>query len=84
MLPPRPARPPAPPPAPHPGVRRQVEPPAQLLRLFCAVLVCSGEIAALADFSGKTRPALPCAPGGRCPGEPSARGGRPRGLGWVG
>nr|KAF6377996.1 eva-1-like protein C [Myotis myotis] len=52
MLPPGPARPPAPPPAPHPGVRRQVEPPGQLLRLFCAVLVCSGEIAALADFSG--------------------------------
>ncbi|XP_036205602.1 protein eva-1 homolog C isoform X7 [Myotis myotis] len=51
MLPPGPARPPAPPPAPHPGVRRQVEPPGQLLRLFCAVLVCSGEIAALADFS---------------------------------
>ncbi|XP_054569391.1 protein eva-1 homolog C isoform X2 [Eptesicus fuscus] len=52
MLPPGPARPPAPPPAPHPGPRRQVEPPGQLLRLFCAVLVCSGEIAALADFSG--------------------------------
>ncbi|XP_030893102.1 protein eva-1 homolog C [Leptonychotes weddellii] len=36
-----------------PGLRRQVEPPGQLLRLFyCAVLVCSKEIAALTDFSG--------------------------------
>ncbi|XP_036284948.1 protein eva-1 homolog C isoform X3 [Pipistrellus kuhlii] len=48
MLPPRPA----PPPAPPPGARRQGEPPGRLLRLLCAVLVCSGEIAALADFSG--------------------------------
>lgn len=55
---PGPSRP-APPPAPHPGARRQVEPPGQLLRLLCAVLVCPGEIAALADFSGKTRPARP-------------------------
>ncbi|KAM6225009.1 protein eva-1 homolog C [Rhynchocyon petersi] len=43
----------APHPAQHPGLRRQVEPPGQLLRLFyCAVLVCSREIAALTDFSG--------------------------------
>lgn len=54
MLQPGPARPPpAPQPAQHPGLRRQVEPPGQLLRLFyCAVLVCSREIAALSDFSG--------------------------------
>ncbi|XP_023561355.1 protein eva-1 homolog C isoform X4 [Octodon degus] len=40
-------------PAQHPGLRRQVEPPGQLLRLFyCTVLVCSKEIAALTDFSG--------------------------------
>ncbi|ELW62044.1 hypothetical protein TREES_T100019509 [Tupaia chinensis] len=45
--------PPAPQPAQHPGLRRQVEPPGQLLRLFyCTVLVCSREIAALTDFSG--------------------------------
>ncbi|XP_032209671.1 protein eva-1 homolog C isoform X3 [Mustela erminea] len=45
--------PPAPQPAQHPGPRRQVEPPGQLLRLFyCTVLVCSKEIAALTDFSG--------------------------------
>nr|XP_023485787.1 protein eva-1 homolog C isoform X6 [Equus caballus] len=45
--------PPAPQPAQHPGLRRQVEPPGQLLRLFyCTVLVCSKEIAALTDFSG--------------------------------
>ncbi|XP_006862591.1 PREDICTED: protein eva-1 homolog C isoform X2 [Chrysochloris asiatica] len=37
----------------HPGLRRQVEPPGQLLRLFyCTVLVCSKEITALTDFSG--------------------------------
>ncbi|XP_054433830.1 protein eva-1 homolog C isoform X1 [Pteronotus mesoamericanus] len=54
MLLPGPARPPrAPQPAQHPGLRRQVEPPGQLLRVFyCAVLVCSREIAALSDFSG--------------------------------
>nr|XP_058152148.1 protein eva-1 homolog C isoform X4 [Dasypus novemcinctus] len=54
MLQPGPERPPpAPQPAQHPGPRRQVEPPAQLLRLFyCTVLVCSKEIAALTDFSG--------------------------------
>ncbi|KAM5281016.1 protein eva-1 homolog C isoform 5-T5 [Ctenodactylus gundi] len=40
-------------PAQHPGPRRQVEPPGQLLRLFyCTVLVCSREVAALTDFSG--------------------------------
>ncbi|XP_036736136.1 protein eva-1 homolog C isoform X3 [Manis pentadactyla] len=45
--------PPAPQPAQHLGLRRQVEPPGQLLRLFyCTVLVCSKEIAALTDFSG--------------------------------
>ncbi|XP_032332069.1 protein eva-1 homolog C isoform X6 [Camelus ferus] len=44
---------PVPQPAQHPGLRRQVEPPGQLLRLFyCTVLVCSREIAALTDFSG--------------------------------
>ncbi|XP_032132922.1 protein eva-1 homolog C isoform X10 [Sapajus apella] len=54
MLLPGPARPPpAPQPAQHPGLRRQVEPPGQLLRLFyCTVLVCSKEISALTDFSG--------------------------------
>uniref|UniRef100_A0A452UVF3 Uncharacterized protein n=1 Tax=Ursus maritimus TaxID=29073 RepID=A0A452UVF3_URSMA len=47
--------PPAPQPAQHPGLRRQVEPPAQLLRLFyCTVLVCSKEIAALTDFSAES------------------------------
>nr|AAI26736.1 C1H21ORF63 protein [Bos taurus] len=53
MLLPGHARPPsAPQPAQHPGLRRQVEPPGQLLRLFyCTVLVCSREIAALTDFS---------------------------------
>ncbi|XP_075399494.1 protein eva-1 homolog C isoform X1 [Tenrec ecaudatus] len=46
-------RSPAPQPAQHPSLRRQVEPPGQLLRLFyCTVLVCSKEIAALTDFSG--------------------------------
>ncbi|XP_035873297.1 protein eva-1 homolog C isoform X4 [Phyllostomus discolor] len=54
MLLPGPARPPpAPRPAQHPGLRRQVEPPGQLLRVFyCTVLVCSGEVTALSDFSG--------------------------------
>ncbi|PNJ45906.1 EVA1C isoform 7 [Pongo abelii] len=54
MLLPGPARqPPTPQPAQHPGLRRQVEPPGQLLRLFyCTVLVCSKEISALTDFSG--------------------------------
>ncbi|XP_053420728.1 protein eva-1 homolog C isoform X4 [Nycticebus coucang] len=54
MFLPRHARPPpAPQPAQHPGLRRQVEPPGQLLRLFyCTVLVCSKEISALSDFSG--------------------------------
>ncbi|XP_032486358.1 protein eva-1 homolog C isoform X1 [Phocoena sinus] len=56
--------PPAPQPAQHPGLRRQAEPPGQLLRLFyCTVLVCSKEIAALTDFSGKKRPPSLCAPG---------------------
>lgn len=54
MLLPGHARPPsAAQPAQHPGLRRQVEPPGQLLRLFCCtVLVCSREISALTDFSG--------------------------------
>uniref|UniRef100_A0A2R8Z8R7 Eva-1 homolog C n=1 Tax=Pan paniscus TaxID=9597 RepID=A0A2R8Z8R7_PANPA len=54
MLLPGPARqPPTPQPVQHPGLRRQVEPPGQLLRLFyCTVLVCSKEISALTDFSG--------------------------------
>uniref|UniRef100_A0A287DD13 Eva-1 homolog C n=1 Tax=Ictidomys tridecemlineatus TaxID=43179 RepID=A0A287DD13_ICTTR len=52
-LPGRTRPPPAPQPAQHPALRRQVEPPGQLLRLFyCTVLVCSKEIAALTDFSG--------------------------------
>ncbi|XP_060054611.1 protein eva-1 homolog C isoform X3 [Erinaceus europaeus] len=58
MLPGGPRRPPpAPQPAPqHPGLRRPGDAPRQLLRLFyCAVLVCSREIAALTDFSGKAR-----------------------------
>lgn len=81
---PGPARPPpAPHPAQHPGPRRQVEPPGQLLRLFyCTVLVCSKEIAALTDFSGKKRP-RPCAPGSAArAGEPSCGG--TAGLGQVG
>ncbi|XP_026639557.1 protein eva-1 homolog C isoform X3 [Microtus ochrogaster] len=45
--------PPAPQPAQNPGLRRQVEPPGQLLSLFyCTVLVCSKETSALTDFSG--------------------------------
>lgn len=54
MLLPGPARPPPTPrPAQRPGLRRQVEPPGQLLRFFyCTVLVCSREVAALTDFSG--------------------------------
>lgn len=71
--------PPASQPAQHPGLRRQVEPPGQLLRLFyCTVLVCSKEIAALTDFSGKsTRPR-------RAPLESSGEEGRPRGARWAG
>ncbi|XP_053513948.1 protein eva-1 homolog C isoform X2 [Artibeus jamaicensis] len=63
MLLPGPARPPpAPQPAQHPGLRRQVEPHGRLLRLFCCtVLVCSREITALSDFSGKKRPPSRCA-----------------------
>ncbi|XP_036921167.1 protein eva-1 homolog C isoform X7 [Sturnira hondurensis] len=63
MLLPGPARPPpAPQPAQHPGLRRQVEPPGRLLRLLCCtVLVCSREITALSDFSGKKRPPSRCA-----------------------
>ncbi|KAB0355510.1 hypothetical protein FD755_022018 [Muntiacus reevesi] len=72
MLLPGHARPPsAAQPAQHPGLRRQVEPPGQLLRLFCCtVLVCSREISALTDFSGSSSeshslpsPASPVKPG---------------------
>ncbi|XP_045396507.1 protein eva-1 homolog C isoform X5 [Lemur catta] len=53
--------PPAPQPAQHPGLRRQVEPPGQLLRLFyCTVLVCSKEIAALTDFSDELKNKTVC------------------------
>ncbi|XP_031220226.1 protein eva-1 homolog C isoform X2 [Mastomys coucha] len=45
--------PPAPQSAQNQGLRRQVEPPGQLLSLFyCTVLVCSKETSALTDFSG--------------------------------
>ncbi|XP_023561359.1 protein eva-1 homolog C isoform X7 [Octodon degus] len=48
-------------PAQHPGLRRQVEPPGQLLRLFyCTVLVCSKEIAALTDFSDELKNKTVC------------------------
>nr|KAF6474083.1 eva-1-like protein C [Rousettus aegyptiacus] len=62
MLLPGPARPPpAPQPAQHLGLRRQVEPPGQLLRLFyCTVLVCSKEIAALTDFSDEFKNKTVC------------------------
>lgn len=53
VLPGHPRPPPAPQPAQNPGLRKQVEPPGQLLRLFyCTVLVCSKETSALTDFSG--------------------------------
>ncbi|MEJ1282996.1 hypothetical protein NN561_013960 [Cricetulus griseus] len=55
LLPGHPRPPPAPQPAQNPGLRRQVEPPGQLLSLFyCTVLVCSKETSALTDFSGKS------------------------------
>uniref|UniRef100_A0A8D2BHG4 SUEL-type lectin domain-containing protein n=1 Tax=Sus scrofa TaxID=9823 RepID=A0A8D2BHG4_PIG len=62
MLLPGHARPlPAPQPAQHPGLRRQVEPPGQLLRLFyCTVLVCSKEISALTDFSDELKNKTVC------------------------
>ncbi|XP_055135468.1 protein eva-1 homolog C isoform X4 [Symphalangus syndactylus] len=62
MLLPGPARqPPTPQPAQHPGLRRQVEPPGQLLRLFyCTVLVCSKEISALTDFSDELKNKTVC------------------------
>ncbi|KAM5281017.1 protein eva-1 homolog C isoform 6-T6 [Ctenodactylus gundi] len=48
-------------PAQHPGPRRQVEPPGQLLRLFyCTVLVCSREVAALTDFSDELKNKTVC------------------------
>ncbi|XP_075399495.1 protein eva-1 homolog C isoform X2 [Tenrec ecaudatus] len=54
-------RSPAPQPAQHPSLRRQVEPPGQLLRLFyCTVLVCSKEIAALTDFSDELKNRTVC------------------------
>ncbi|XP_028612221.1 protein eva-1 homolog C isoform X2 [Grammomys surdaster] len=53
LLPGHPRPLPAPQSAQNPGLRRQVEPPGQLLRLFyCTVLVCSKETSALTDFSG--------------------------------
>ncbi|EDM10697.1 similar to Protein C21orf63 homolog precursor (predicted), isoform CRA_b [Rattus norvegicus] len=53
VLPGHPRLPPGPQPPQNPGLRRQVEPPGQLLRLFyCTVLVCSKETSALTDFSG--------------------------------
>ncbi|NP_081903.1 protein eva-1 homolog C isoform 2 [Mus musculus] len=53
LLPGHPRPPPAPQSAQNQGLRRQVEPPGQLLRLFyCTVLVCSKETSALTDFSG--------------------------------
>ncbi|XP_038201196.1 protein eva-1 homolog C isoform X2 [Arvicola amphibius] len=53
LLPVHPRPPSAPQPAQNPGLRRQVEPPGQLLSLFyCTVLVCSKETSALTDFSG--------------------------------
>ncbi|XP_020021285.1 protein eva-1 homolog C isoform X4 [Castor canadensis] len=53
--------PPALQPAQHPGLRRQVEPPGQFLRLFyCTVLVCSKEIAALTDFSDELKNKTVC------------------------
>uniref|UniRef100_D6RCJ7 Eva-1 homolog C n=1 Tax=Mus musculus TaxID=10090 RepID=D6RCJ7_MOUSE len=52
LLPGHPRPPPAPQSAQNQGLRRQVEPPGQLLRLFyCTVLVCSKETSALTDFS---------------------------------
>uniref|UniRef100_A0A2I2ZR70 Eva-1 homolog C n=1 Tax=Gorilla gorilla gorilla TaxID=9595 RepID=A0A2I2ZR70_GORGO len=62
MLLPGPARqPPTPQPVQHPGLRRQVEPPGQLLRLFyCTVLVCSKEISALTDFSDELKNKTVC------------------------
>lgn len=75
------ARPPpsAPQPASPPGLpRRQVDPPGQLLRLFyCTVLVCSKEIGALTDFSGKLSPSSP-----RAQVNPAAEGSGP--PGWRG
>nr|XP_040142913.1 protein eva-1 homolog C isoform X3 [Ictidomys tridecemlineatus] len=60
-LPGRTRPPPAPQPAQHPALRRQVEPPGQLLRLFyCTVLVCSKEIAALTDFSDELKNKTVC------------------------
>ncbi|XP_052014736.1 protein eva-1 homolog C isoform X3 [Apodemus sylvaticus] len=53
LLPGHPRPPPSPQSAQNQGLRRQVEPPGQLLRLFyCTVLVCSKETSALTDFSG--------------------------------
>nr|XP_045006501.1 protein eva-1 homolog C isoform X2 [Jaculus jaculus] len=63
MLLPGPSRPPpAPQSAQHPGLlRRQVEPPGQLLcLLYCTVLVCSKEIAALTDFSDELKNKTVC------------------------
>ncbi|XP_016883912.1 protein eva-1 homolog C isoform X8 [Homo sapiens] len=61
LLPGRARQPPTPQPVQHPGLRRQVEPPGQLLRLFyCTVLVCSKEISALTDFSDELKNKTVC------------------------
>nr|XP_048278370.1 protein eva-1 homolog C isoform X4 [Myodes glareolus] len=61
LLPGHPRPPPAPQTAQNPGLRRQVEPPGQLLRLFyCTVLVCSKETSALTDFSDELKNKTVC------------------------
>lgn len=61
VLPGHPRPPPAPQPAQNPGLRKQVEPPGQLLRLFyCTVLVCSKETSALTDFSDELKNKTVC------------------------
>ncbi|XP_051006198.1 protein eva-1 homolog C isoform X2 [Acomys russatus] len=56
-----PRLPPAPQSAQNPGLRRQVEPPGQFLRLFyCTVLVCSKETSALTDFSDELKNKTVC------------------------
>ncbi|EDM10698.1 similar to Protein C21orf63 homolog precursor (predicted), isoform CRA_c [Rattus norvegicus] len=61
VLPGHPRLPPGPQPPQNPGLRRQVEPPGQLLRLFyCTVLVCSKETSALTDFSDELKNKTVC------------------------
>ncbi|XP_028612222.1 protein eva-1 homolog C isoform X3 [Grammomys surdaster] len=61
LLPGHPRPLPAPQSAQNPGLRRQVEPPGQLLRLFyCTVLVCSKETSALTDFSDELKNKTVC------------------------